>query len=152
MAGRVWAGTQSLHGVVWPDHLGLQMEAGSLENFASNKRFDLVSMIQVIAHFSDIRRALQKAADVTQNGGFWLIETWNYESWVARLLGEHWHEYSPPSVLHWFSPSGLSRLVSQYGFSEVARGRPAKRLNGAHVKSLWDISCKIPPWVFCKVD
>jgi SAM-dependent methyltransferase len=118
------------------DHLGLQMEAESLENFASNQRFDLVSMIQVIAHFSDVRRALQKAADVTQNGGFWLIETWNYESWVARLFGKHWHEYSPPSVLHWFSPSGLSRLVSQYGFSELARGRPDKRLNGAHVKSL----------------
>jgi SAM-dependent methyltransferase len=117
-------------------NLGLQMETGRLENFSSSQRFDLVSMIQVIAHFSDIRQALQKAADVTRGNGFWLIESWNKGSWVARVLGEHWHEYSPPSVLHWFSPSDLSRLVTQYGFSEVARGRPAKRLNGAHVKSL----------------
>ena len=117
-------------------HLGLQMETGDLENFSSSQRFKLVSMIQVIAHFSDIRKALQKAADITQKDGFWLIESWNRESWVARILGEHWHEYSPPSVLNWFSPSGLKQLVAQYGFSEVARGRPAKRLNGAHVKSL----------------
>ncbi len=120
------AGTQPVHGIIWRDHLGLHMEAGSLENFTSDQRFDLVSMIQVIAHFSDIRKALQNAAEVTRNGGFWLIETWNYESWVARLFGEHWHEYSPPSVLHWFSPSGLNRLVSQYGFSEVAKGRPQR--------------------------
>ncbi|MBC7876344.1 MAG: class I SAM-dependent methyltransferase [Anaerolineales bacterium] len=117
-------------------HLGLQMETGGLENFSSTQQFDLVSMIQVIAHFSDIRQALQKAAYVTRDNGFWLIESWNRESWVARLLGQNWHEYSPPSVLHWFSPLGLSNLVAQYGFSEVARGRPAKRLNGAHVKSL----------------
>lgn len=117
-------------------NLGLQMETGSLEYFSSSQRFDLVSMIQAIAHFSDIRQALQKAADVTRDNGFWLIESWNRESWIARVLGQHWHEYSPPSVLRWFSPSDLSRLVAQYGFSEVARGRPAKRLNGAHAKSL----------------
>jgi SAM-dependent methyltransferase len=117
-------------------NLGLQMETGSLENFSSSRRFDLVSMIQVIAHFSDIRQALQNAAEVTRNGGFWLIETWDRASWIARVLGEHWHEYSPPSVLHWFSPSGLNRLVAQYGFSEVARGHPEKRINGAHAKYL----------------
>ena len=118
------------------DNLGLDMETGGLENYLSSRRFKLVSMIQVIAHFANIRQALQKAADVTQENGFWLIESWNRESWVARILGEHWHEYSPPSVLHWFSPSDLKNLVAQYGFSEIARGRPVKRLNGAHVKSL----------------
>lgn len=118
------------------DNLRLEMEIGGLENFSSDRRFDLVSMIQVIAHFSDIRQALQKAAQVTKDNGFWLIESWNKDSWIARVLGEQWHEYSPPSVLHWFSPSDLSLLVAQYGFSEVARGRPAKYLNGAHVKSL----------------
>ena len=118
------------------DNLGLEMEIGGLENFSSDRRFDLVSMIQVIAHFSDIRQALQKAAQVTRDNGFWLIESWNKGSWVARVLGQQWHEYSPPSVLHWFSPSDLSLLVAQYGFSEVARGRPAKYLNGAHVKSI----------------
>jgi SAM-dependent methyltransferase len=117
-------------------HLGLQIESRSLEQFTSNQRFDLVSMIQVIAHFFDIRQALQKAADATKPGGFWLIETWDRESWVARSLGRYWHEYSPPSVLHWFSPGGLNFLVAQFDFSEVARGRPAKRISGAHAKSL----------------
>ena len=116
--------------------LGLQIETGNLEQFSSTQQFDCVSMIQVIAHFYDIREALQKAVEVTRPGGFWIIETWDRESWIARVLGEHWHEYQPPSVLHWFSIAGLNRLVTQFGFSEVARGCPAKYLNGAHAKFL----------------
>jgi hypothetical protein len=55
---------------------------------------------------------------------------------VARVLGKHWHQYSPPSVLHWFSRERLKRLAGQFGFSEVARGRPSQWLDGAHVESL----------------
>ncbi len=117
-------------------HLGLKIENGSLEQFSIDKQFDLVSMIQVISHFYDIRRALKKAADATKPGGFWLIETWNRESWAARCFGKYWHEYTPPGVLHWFSPAGLKLLAGQFGFTEVARGRPVKRISGAHVKSL----------------
>jgi SAM-dependent methyltransferase len=121
-------------------HLGLQIESGSLELFSSAQRFDLVSMIQVIAHFYDIRQALKNAADVTRPGGFWLIETWDRESWIARCLGRYWHEYSPPGVLHWFTPAGLNLLAAKFGFSEVAWGHPVKRISGSHVKSLIEYS------------
>jgi 2-polyprenyl-3-methyl-5-hydroxy-6-metoxy-1,4-benzoquinol methylase len=115
---------------------GLQIETGSLENFSSTQQFDAISMIQVIAHFFDIRKALHHATALTRCGGYWLIETWDRESWFARIFGKYWHEYSPPSVLHWFSPSGLARFVAHFGFSEVGRGRPVKRINGRHAKSL----------------
>jgi SAM-dependent methyltransferase len=116
--------------------LGLRVGTSTLEQFQGHERYDLISMIQVVAHFYELRQAFQVAAEFTRPGGFWLIETWNRESFVARALGQHWHEYSPPSVLHWFSPEGLKRFVAQFGFFEIARGRPSKWLNGAHVKSL----------------
>lgn len=121
--------------------LGLTMVTGALEDprVVENARtasFDLITMIQVIAHFQDLQRALAHAAALTREDGFWLIETWDRTSWPARLLGRHWHEYSPPSVLHWFSPAGVGQLARQFGFVEVARGRPRKRLKGAHAKSL----------------
>ncbi len=115
---------------------GLSVDTGTLEQFESSDRYDLVSMIQVIAHLLDPRKAFQVAEKVTRPDGFWLIETWNRESWTARVLGRRWHEYSPPSVVHWFSPAGLQRLTSQLGFREVARGRPAKWISAAHAKSL----------------
>lgn len=117
-------------------HLDLDVVTGTLEQFDSPEQYDLVSMIQVVAHFVDPRRALRVAAERTRPGGFWLIETWNRESWTARAFGRNWHEYSPPSVLQWFSPEGLSRLAAQFGFHEIARGRSFKWISGAHAGSL----------------
>jgi SAM-dependent methyltransferase len=118
------------------DNLGLEAVVGTLEDYRTDQRFDLISMVQVIGHFYDIRRALAAAAALTAPGGYWLIEGWNRDSLMARALSTGWHEYSPPSVLHWFSPNSLGALVAQFGFKEVARGRPAKKLNGGHAKSL----------------
>jgi SAM-dependent methyltransferase len=117
-------------------HLGLQVQSCSLEEFQSVECYDLISMIQVVPHFYDLRRALQIAARHTRPSGYWLIETWNRESWTARMFGQNWHEYDPPSVLHWFSPEGLQRLMAQLAFREVARGRPAKRITVGHAESL----------------
>lgn len=126
-------GRMACHG---QEQLGLTMVQGDLESFTHTKQFELVSMIQVIAHFHDLQRALSHAAALTKPGGFWLIESWNRRSLPARLLGKEWHEYSPPSVLHWFSPTDLTQLVAAHGFRPVAQGRPQKWLNAGHAKSL----------------
>jgi 2-polyprenyl-3-methyl-5-hydroxy-6-metoxy-1,4-benzoquinol methylase len=117
-------------------HLNLQVEVGTLEQMSGEGTYDLITMIQVVAHFFDFQQALATANLKTNPGGYWLIETWNRESWMARLLGKSWHEYSPPSVLQWFSPKGICQVAAQNGFREVARGRPAKWIGGAHAKSL----------------
>ena len=116
--------------------LGVQVEVGTLEQLQTTRRYDLVAMIQVVAHLYDLRKAFQVAADITKPGGFWLIETSDRSSLIAQLLGKNWHMYSPPSVVNYFTPAHLSALVKEYGFEEVARGRPTKWLKGNHVKSL----------------
>jgi SAM-dependent methyltransferase len=116
--------------------LGVPVHVGPLEDFRSSDRFDLVTMIEVLPHFTDVRAALAAAAAVTAPRGYWLIETWNRDDLGARLLGRHWHEYNPPSVLHWFNPAGLRLLLGEYGLVEVAHGHPAKCITGAYVKSI----------------
>lgn len=120
------------------ESLSLDIRTTTLEQFDSEAEggFDLVSMIQVIAHFHDLRQALDRARAATRPGGHWLIETWDNGSWTAQLLGRHWHEYSPPSVLHVFCRASLVRLAADYDMAPVAFGRPRKRISGAHVKSL----------------
>lgn len=99
-------------------------------------RFDLISMIQVVAHFHDLRLALDRLRARTNPGGCWLIETWDYTSLSARIAGRHWHEYSPPSVLHWFSRRTLTALLADYGLKPISHGRPRKYLRGSHARSL----------------
>lgn len=117
-------------------HFNIEVENIALEEFRDGRQYDLISMIQVIAHFYDLRKALHVAAEHTKPSGYWLVETWDRTSFIARIFGKHWHEYSPPSVLHWFSLDGLRRLAKQYNFTEIAHGRPSKRLSGRHFKSV----------------
>jgi SAM-dependent methyltransferase len=125
--------------------LGLDVRTGTLEEFAADQRFDLVTMIQVLPHLWDLDRALRNAAALTRPGGYWLIETWDRHSWTARFMGRRWHEYSPPSVLHWFTRDEVARLGERYGFRPVAHGRPRKRISGSHAVSLLEHGVRNTP-------
>lgn len=118
------------------ERFGLNIAQGSLESFQTDDKFDLISMIQVAAHFYEPRTAFENVSRLLNDDGFLLIETWNRESISARIFGKNWHEYSPPSVLQWFSLKGLSEFLSQFGFEKIAHGRPSKKISGAHAKSL----------------
>jgi len=116
--------------------LGEQTHVGVLETFDEQRAFELVVMIQVIAHFFDLRTALARAAAANVDGGHLLVETWNSDSTTARIFRSRWHEFSPPSVRRIFTPSALDHALAHYGYARVASGRPHKWLSGAHAKSL----------------
>jgi len=116
--------------------LGIHVVKADLETVHVDEKFDVVSAIQVIAHFQEPGRAMQIISSIVRPGGYVLIESWNRSSFAARVFGRQWHEYSPPSVLHWFSRDGLIRLGQAAGLILVRHGRPLKMLNGAHARSL----------------
>ena len=118
------------------EKLKLDIFTGGLEAYPQAVQFDLITIIQVIPHLQDPLSALRKAAGLTKAGGFLLTETWRRDSLTAKAFGRNWHEYSPPSVLHWFSKKGLQATVEKAGFKTVASGRPAKWINAGHAKSL----------------
>ncbi len=114
----------------------LNITVGSFESFETDELFDLVSMIQVAAHFYDPAAAFKKASNLLKDNGLLLIETWDRSSVSARLFGRNWHEYSPPTVLHWYTQDGLNKYLNQLGLTRVAGGRPSKKISGGHVRSL----------------
>ncbi len=117
-------------------NLHLDLRQGSLETYQSEQPYDLVSVIQVAAHFYSPKTAFENARDLLARDGLLLVETWNRESILARLFGKHWHEYSPPSVLHWYSMHGLTDFLAALGLRKIAHGRPRKTISGEHAKSL----------------
>jgi SAM-dependent methyltransferase len=128
------------------ENFGLDLQCSTLEDFESEERFDLVSMIQVIGHFYDLSQAMSTLARVTKRDAYCLIEYWDRRSPTARLLGKAWHEYSPPSVLHWFAQKDLDMLLARHGFVRLAEGRPRKYVMGDHLKSFVDYKVAALTW------
>jgi 2-polyprenyl-3-methyl-5-hydroxy-6-metoxy-1,4-benzoquinol methylase len=118
------------------EKLALNVQVGSLEEHRSDRRYDAISLIQVVPHFIDPMAAFESAVRLTKPGGLWVIETWNRASFTAQFFGAGWHEYSPPTVLHWFTPRTLKASLEKLGMRQVARGRPAKWIDGRHAKGL----------------
>jgi SAM-dependent methyltransferase len=117
--------------------LRLSVRNEPLENLDIVSAYDAVCMIQVVAHFFDLRRAFAAAARATRYAGYWLIETWRANSAVARILGRKWHVYNPPSVLNYFTTKSLDLLAAEFGFMRIATGRPQKLITVAHAAGLF---------------
>ena len=117
---------------------GVPTTNDTLENFNPNRRFDLVLLVQVIAHIEDPAQALRKIRRILNPGGHVLIETWDSRSFTARLLGHRWHEYNPPSVLHAFSQRSLAELAEREGFKTIHSQRTMKTLRASHAKAILD--------------
>lgn len=115
---------------------GFDVDAVSFEEYKSDQQYDVITMIQVIAHFINLKEAFNIASQCLKDDGYLLIETWNKNSLTAKILKKNWHEYSPPSVLFWFSPDSLNKLLFDFGFEFVAKGKPNKKISGEHAKSL----------------
>jgi SAM-dependent methyltransferase len=114
----------------------VDLRHGTLETIELDSKFDLVIMIQVIAHLFDLNSSIKNVINLLKPGGYVLIETWNRSSMTAKLFGRHWHEYSPPSTLNFFNKETLDNLLNRFNFHKIQSGWPQKKIMSNHAKSL----------------
>lgn len=116
--------------------LNLKIQTGSLEDYTTDIKFDLVNLIQVVGSLYDPDKSLSIINSLLNKDGLVLVESWNMKSIAASIAGKYWHEYCPPSVITWFSDKTLSQMFEYYGFQLHAKGRPVKKININHGLSL----------------
>ncbi|KAF0236774.1 MAG: hypothetical protein FD181_2463 [Prolixibacteraceae bacterium] len=117
-------------------NLGLNLLQGTIEKIELSEKYNLIILIQVVAHIYDLRSSFNKISSILNPGGLILIETWDKDSWTSKLFGKYWHEYSPPSTLNYFSKKTLNLFLKQQDFVLVDRGTPKKSILSNHAKSL----------------
>ena len=127
------------------DNLGLDIVASGLEEFKTDEKFDLASMIQVNGSLYDLDTAFNRVRNLLKENGLVLLESWDRESRWAKLNGKYWHEYCPPTVLHWFSDQTLDRFMNHHGFKLLSKGKPVKKIKLRHGISLLNHSTPAIP-------
>jgi hypothetical protein len=99
---------------------GLEGFAGTIEEFDTERRFDLVLMLNLIEHVADPLGILVKAAELVEPGGLIWIQTPNFRALDGRIFRHrNWAGYHCPR--HWaiFSEDGLRSTLRGAGLETV---------------------------------
>lgn len=116
--------------------IGVNIKKGAIETVELEDNFDLVLLIQVVAHIYDLQNSINRIYNFLKPNGLALIETWNKDSFTAKIFGKNWHEYSPPGTLNFFSKKTLDKLMFSNNFTKIGGGTPKKSIHSKHAKSL----------------
>lgn len=108
------------------------------ENF-----FDVMTMWKLVEHLDNPLLTLKKIHRILKTNGMLVIETPNFASPEAKRLKEKWRHMNPSIHLYYFTPSTLSKLLKESGFSilkieEVPSGTDL----GAKLREMKLESCK----------
>ncbi|HFC12432.1 MAG TPA: class I SAM-dependent methyltransferase [Anaerolineae bacterium] len=95
---------------------GLDVLEGTLDSAElHNRRFDLVTMWDVIEHVENPRQEIERAFALLKPGGMLVMHTMNVDSPIAKIMGSRWPWYMAMHV-HFFSKKSLARLMRESGF------------------------------------
>ena len=85
---------------------------------------DVVCMWDVIEHLERPDLVIGEVAEALAPGGYVCITTGDVGSWVARFRGPKWRMIPPPTHLHYFDRTTLSRLLANHGLEVVSTTYP----------------------------
>lgn len=91
---------------------------GWLEEFVAlnfDKRFDVITCMDVIEHISDPKAFLSLAASLLAEDGVMVVSTPNYSGVIAKLLGARDPYMTPPEHVTFLTAEGMSHLASRCG-------------------------------------
>lgn len=83
------------------------------------RRFDVILLGDVIEHLPDPRRGLEVVASLLEPGGLAWVSTPNRDGAWARALGPRDPMWRVAEHLHFFTRSGLHRLMAEVGLRPV---------------------------------
>lgn len=96
---------------------GVEIEEGSVYELATRTTaWDIITLWDVIEHLERPREALRAIRSVLETGGKLFLSTPDFGSWVARIMGRHWHYVDPLQHIALFDRQSLSRLLNESGF------------------------------------
>ncbi len=95
---------------------GRDIFTGTLAEYPSNEKFDLIIMNNLIEHVLDPVCELKKARTILKANGHVILETPNINSWDFILFKSLWGGIHAPRHTFLFNPASLKALALKTGF------------------------------------
>ncbi|MAG32385.1 MAG: hypothetical protein CL908_16000 [Deltaproteobacteria bacterium] len=107
--------------------LSISVAADLSELVAEGRRFDVITLWDVIEHLPDPLGVLRQARALLRPGGALYMTTGDAASFVARISGKRWHLLTPPLHLFFFTPSSIGWMLERAGFSSPKISYPSQK-------------------------
>ncbi len=102
--------------------LGIPVRTGDVQSLPSNAGpFDVITMWHVLEHLYDPQGAVRRLHGLLAKDGFLLIAVPNIGGIDARVYGSDWIALDTPRHVNQFASSSLTRLLTDAGFTSLAR-------------------------------
>jgi len=97
------------------NELHLEVENADFLDIDEEKKYDIVTLWDVLEHIDRGDKFIEKAYKIMNKGGFIFIQVPQLDSFFARLLGDKWWAIGLDHV-NYFSKKTIKKLLSAYGF------------------------------------
>lgn len=85
----------------------------------SGKKFDVITMFDLIEHLDHPREALKKTLSYLKDDGLIVIQTGDAGSAWAKVMGKNWHFFAPPQHFYFYNQKNMKMLLEQAGLKVI---------------------------------
>jgi 2-polyprenyl-3-methyl-5-hydroxy-6-metoxy-1,4-benzoquinol methylase len=97
----------------------IKVSTTPIEKIELNKKYDLITLFDVIEHLPGLTEAIQKLHDILEPQGSIALITPDYASRQRKLFGKRWFQFKPYEHIQYFSPETLARALKPHGLKIV---------------------------------
>lgn len=88
-----------------------------LLNFTPKKKYDIITLIEVLEHLPDAEKVFYKISELLNSKGLLVIQTANFDGLQAVLQSKNYH-YFLPGHLFYYSKSNLVSILQRFDFKD----------------------------------
>lgn len=83
------------------------------------KKYDLITLFDVVEHLPGLSEALGKLHDLLEEGGIIALITPDYSSTQRKVFGKKWFQFKPYEHIQYFTPDTLARALKPHGLKII---------------------------------
>ncbi|HUI63792.1 MAG TPA: class I SAM-dependent methyltransferase [Bacteroidota bacterium] len=109
------------------------VEGDVLEVSFGDRKFDIVTLWNVLEHLPHPAESIQKIHSLLKPGGILIAAVPNFCSFQARVFRDRWYHLEVPRHLYHFGPDSLAKLLRNQGFSILGLSHYSSENNWAGI-------------------